>query len=276
MSTPGRPKGEEHRSAQHEGTPMSSLLLQDKVAIVTGAAKGLGAAVAKAYAAAGAKVIVSDIDAGSARRLAESLPGACAVTCDVRDPAQVQALVAAAVAQHGRLDIMVPNAGVASVVPLAQMSYAQWREVTSVNLDGVFLCIRYAAPLMIAAKSGAIITMASITAQAACPLIGHYAASKAGVVSLTQTASTELRGHGIRVNAILPGFIDTDMVKARKRDFEDMLGVPDFDGVIVQKQGRYGLPEEVAKLAVFLASERSAFCTGGAYVVDGGARASLL
>ena len=255
---------------------MSTLLLQDKVAVITGAGKGLGAAVARAYAGAGAKVIVSDIDAALARAVAESLPGASAVSCDVRDPSQVEALVAAAMAQHGRLDIMVPNAGVAGVVPLAQMSYAQWREVTSVNLDGVFLCIRYAAPVMVAAGSGSIITMCSITAQAACPLIGHYAAAKAGVMSLTQTASTELRGHGIRVNAILPGFVDTDMVKARKRDFEHLLGLPDFDAVVAQKQGRYGTPEEVAKLAVFLASPRSSFCTGGAYVVDGGARASLL
>lgn len=251
-------------------------LLQDKVAIVTGAGKGLGEAVARAYAAQGAKVVVSDLDPGAARRVAASLPGAIAVACDVREPLEVEALVAAAVEAHGRLDIMVPNAGVASVVPLVQMSFAQWREVLSVNLDGVFLCIRYAAPAMIAAGGGAIVTMASITAQAAVPLIGHYAAAKAGVVSLTQTASVELRAHHIRVNAILPGFIDTDMVKPRKAEFEKMLGLPDFDALVAQKQGRYGTVDEVAKLAVFLASPRAAFSNGAVHVLDGGTRASLL
>lgn len=251
-------------------------LLQDKVAIVTGAGKGIGEAVARAYAAQGAKLVVSDLDAAAAQRVAASLPGASAVACDVRVPEQVEALVAAAVKQHGRLDIMVPNAGVASVVPLAQMSFQQWRDVLSVNLDGVFLCIRYAAPALITAGGGSIINIASITAQAAVPLIGHYAAAKAGVVSLTQTASVELRAHNVRVNAILPGFIDTDMVKPRKAEFETMLGIADFDALVAQKQGRYGTVEEVASLAVFLASSRAAFSNGAVHVLDGGTRASLL
>ncbi len=251
-------------------------LLQDKVAIVTGAGRGLGEAVARAYAAEGARVIVSDIDMAAAARVAASLPGASAVACDVRVPAQVEALVAAAVAQHGRLDIMVPNAGVAIVAPLATMSYAQWREVTSVNLDGVFLCIRYAAPALIAAGGGAIVTMASVTAKAACALIGSYAAAKAGVVSLTQTAATELRAHHIRVNAILPGFIDTEMLTAHQHEFEQQLGIPDFGAVITQRQGRYGTPEEVSQLAVFLASARSSFSNGSGFVLDGGVSSSLL
>ena len=255
---------------------MSQLLLQDKVAIVTGAGRGLGEAIARAYAAEGAKVIVSDIDAEAAKKVAASLPGASAVACDVRVPAQVEALVAAATQQHGRLDIMVANAGVARLSPLIATSYEQWREVTSVNLDGVFLCIRYAAPALIAAGGGAIVTMASVTAKAACPLIGSYAAAKAGVVSLTQTAATELRAHNIRVNAILPAFIETDMVKPRKKEFEQMLGIPDFDAVIAQRQGRYGTPQEVAHLAVFLASERASFSNGSPFVLDGGVSSSLL
>ncbi|MDN8611615.1 SDR family NAD(P)-dependent oxidoreductase [Variovorax ginsengisoli] len=255
---------------------MSKLLLQDKVAIVTGAGRGLGEAIARAYAAEGAKVIVSDIDAEAARKIAASLQGASAVACDVRVPAQVEALVAAATQQHGRLDIMVANAGVAMLSPLVATSYEQWREVTSVNLDGVFLCIRYAAPALIAAGGGAIVTMASVTAKAACPLIGSYAAAKAGVVSLTQTAATELRAHNIRVNAILPAFIETDMVKPRKKEFEQMLGIPDFDAVIAQRQGRYGTPQEVANLAVFLASERASFSNGSPFVLDGGVSSSLL
>jgi len=254
----------------------STLLLQDKVAIVTGAARGLGEAVARAFAAEGAKVVVSDIDAEAAGRVAVMLQGAIAVGCDVRDPAQVEALVAAAVKEYGRLDVMVPNAGVARVAPLTSTSYEQWREVTSVNLDGVFLCIRYAAPQLVAGGGGSIITMASVTAKASCALIGSYAAAKAGVVSLTKTAAVELRAHNVRVNAILPGFIDTELVNANKHAFEQQLGIPDFDAVITQRQGRYGTVDEVAHLAVFLASGRSSFSNGSAYVLDGGVSSSLL
>ncbi len=251
-------------------------LLKDKVAIVTGAGRGLGEAVARAYAAEGAKVLVSDIDADSARKVAASLPGSASFACDVRVPAQVEALVAEAVKRFGKLDIMVPNAGVANVLPLAQTSYEQWREVTSVNLDGVFLCIRYAAPVMVAAGSGCIINMASVTAKAGCALIGSYAAAKAGVVSLTQTAAVELRSHNIRVNAILPGFIATELVTSHKHEFEEQLKLPDFGAVVLQRQGRFGTPEEVANLAVFLASGRSSFSNGSAFVLDGGVSSSLL
>ncbi|EHP42675.1 oxidoreductase [Cupriavidus basilensis OR16] len=255
---------------------MSKLLLQDKVAIVTGAGRGLGEAIARAYAAEGAKVVVSDLSLAAAQRVAATLPGASAVACDVRVPEQVEALVAACVQQHGRLDIMVPNAGIAVVAPLAAQSYAQWREVISTNLDGVFLCIRYAAPALIAAGGGSIITMASVTAKAACALIGSYAAAKAGVVSLTQTAAIELRAKNIRVNAILPGFVDTELVSSHRLEFEQQLNIPDFNAVIAQRQGRYGTPEEVAQLAVFLASERSSFSNGSGYVLDGGVSSSLL
>ena len=255
---------------------MSEKLLQDKVAIVTGAGRGLGEAVARAFTAHGAKVVVSDIDLNAAQKVANSLEGATAVACDVRVSEQVEALVAATVKQHGRLDIMVPNAGVARVAPLVATSYDEWREVTSVNLDGVFLCIRYAASAIIAAGGGSIINMASVTAKAACPLIGSYAAAKAGVVSLTQTAALELRAHNVRVNAILPGFIDTELVTSHIAEFEEQLKLPDFSAVIAQRQGRYGKAEEVAQLAVFLASNRSSFSNGSGFVLDGGVSSSLL
>jgi NAD(P)-dependent dehydrogenase (short-subunit alcohol dehydrogenase family) len=250
--------------------------LQDKVAIVTGSARGLGRAIAEEFIAEGAKVMISDIDAGAAEATASEIGAAGSQVCDVRDPVQVEALVKDTVDGLGRLDIMVPNAGVATLAPIVEMSLEQWRETTSVNLDGVFLAVRYAAPAIIAAGGGTIINVCSITAQAGCPLIANYAAAKAGVMSLTQTAAIELRPHGVRVNAVLPGFIGTDMVNERKKVFEDALGLPDFDAVIIQKQGRYGEPSEVGRLAVFLASDRSSFCTGCGYVLDGGARASLL
>ena len=253
-------------------------LLQGKVAVITGAGKGIGKAIAEAYAGEGATVVVSDIDEGLAKETASRIPGASAIACDVRSEEQVKSLVDQTVAQHGGLQIMVPNAGIGRPVPLLNMDYEEWRAVTSVNLDGVFLCIRYGAPAIIASGGGAIVNICSITAQAGTPLIGHYSAAKAGVMSLTQTAAVELRAQGVRVNAVLPGFVETEMVTSVKGDFECMLGFPEgqFDQVIAMKQGRYGTPEEVARMAVFLASERSSFSNGSPFVLDGGCRASLL
>ncbi|HYH48687.1 MAG TPA: glucose 1-dehydrogenase [Acidimicrobiia bacterium] len=253
-------------------------LLEGKVAIITGAARGIGKAVAEAYAGEGATVVVSDIDEGAAKETASGIPGASAIACDVRSEEQVKSLVDQTVAQHGGLQIMVPNAGIGRPVPLLNMDYDEWRSVTSVNLDGVFLCIRYGAPAIIASGGGAIVNMCSITAQAGTPLIAHYSAAKAGVMSLTQSAAVELRAQGVRVNAVLPGFIETDLVTAARPGFEQMLGFPEgqFDQVIAMKQGRYGTVEEVARMAVFLASDRSSFSNGSPFVLDGGCRASLL
>jgi NAD(P)-dependent dehydrogenase (short-subunit alcohol dehydrogenase family) len=253
-------------------------LLEGKVAIVTGAGRGIGKAVCEAYGREGATVVVSDIDEGAAKEVASAIKGATAIACDVRSEEQVKSLVEQTVAQHGGLHIMVPNAGIGRPVPLAAMDLAEWRAVTSINLDGVFLCIRYGAPAIAESGGGAIVNMCSITAQAGTPLIAHYSAAKAGVMSLTQTAAVEFRAQGVRVNAILPGFIETEMVSSVKQDFERMLGFPEgqFDQVIAMKQGRYGTVDEVAKMAVFLASDRSRFSTGSPFVLDGGCRASLL
>jgi NAD(P)-dependent dehydrogenase (short-subunit alcohol dehydrogenase family) len=251
--------------------------LDNKIAIVTGAAQGLGRAVAEAYAAEGARVVVTDINGDGAQAVAAGLDGASAKTVDAADEGQVARLVEETVAEHGGLDIMVANAGIAIVKPMTDMDLADWRTVTAVNLDGVFLADRYAAPAMIASGGGTIVNMASITALAGSPLIASYAAAKAGVVSITQTLAVELRDHGVRVNCIAPGFIATDLVENNRASFEQYLDLPvPFDDLIASKQGRYGRPEEVARLAVFLASDRSSFSTGGTYVLDGGARASLL
>jgi NAD(P)-dependent dehydrogenase (short-subunit alcohol dehydrogenase family) len=249
-------------------------ILKDKVAIVTGAAKGIGFAIAKKLAESGARVVLADIDGEAARGAAEKLPNAEGVTCDVTDEAQVKALVADTAARHGHLDVMVANAGVASVAPIVQMPLEEWRRVISVDLDGVFLCTKHAGLEMANNGGGSIINVASIKAFGGSPATGHYGAAKAGVVSLTKTAALELRAAGVRVNAICPGWVETDMVLERKAELEGVLGV-DFEQVIGQLQGRLGTPDEIAGLAVFLASDRSRFSSGTAYIVDGGATASL-
>ncbi|AUN40799.1 glucose 1-dehydrogenase [Tsukamurella tyrosinosolvens] len=250
---------------------------QGKVAIVTGAARGIGFAIARRLSEGGATVVVSDIDAAAAAEAAARLPRASAVACDVRDEEQVRALVDRTVAEQGGLHVMVPNAGIAAVAPLLEMDLAAWRRVMAVNLDGVFLSMRYAAPAIIASGGGSIVNIASVTATAGTPLVGHYGAAKAAVVNLTKTAATELRAHGVRVNAVLPGFVATALVTEQAAAFETALGMPagGFDALIEQKQGRWGTEDEVARAVAFLAGDDSTFCTGSGLVLDGGLDAGL-
>lgn len=250
--------------------------LEGRVAIVTGSAQGIGRDIAEAYATRGATVVVSDLELGRAEATAGEIDAADAVVCDVTDEAQVEALVAGTVERHGRLDVAVANAGIATVSPIVEMSFEQWRQLMAVNLDGVFLTVKHAARVMAAAGGGSIVTIGSITATAGTPLVGHYGASKAAVVNLTKTAAIELRPAGVRVNSILPGFALTEMVETHKGDFEALLDIEDFDAVIAMKQGAYVDTGDIANIAAFLASDRSRFCTGGAYIIDGGMTASLL
>jgi NAD(P)-dependent dehydrogenase (short-subunit alcohol dehydrogenase family) len=251
--------------------------LEGKVAVVTGGARGIGRAIAEALAAQGSTVVVSDVTQDAATATAAEIDGADAVACDVSDEGQVAELFAGALARHGRVDIAVANAGISGLGPLTELSFEDWRKMMAVNLDGVFLTVKHAARAMVGAgNGGSIITMASVTGLAGSPLTGHYAAAKAGVINLTKTAALELRPASVRVNAICPGFADTELVSSQKGEYEQALGLPSFDALIEQAQGGYVKLDDIARLTVFLASERSRFCTGGAFVVDGGLTASMM
>ncbi len=250
---------------------------EGKVAVVTGAGRGLGLAIARELDARGATVIVSDIDGASAQRAAASLTHAAAAVCDVRDEAQVTALMQDAAQRHGHLDVVVANAGIGHVKPLLEMSYDEWRETLSVNLDGVFLTLRAAATIMVGQGSGSIVTVASITAFAGSAGIGNYSAAKAAVVNLTKTLNSECRSFGIRVNAVCPGFIRTQLVLDAEAGFDALLpGDLTLEQVIAAKQSRWGEPEDVAAAVCFLAGDRAPWISGSAYTLDGGFRASLL
>ncbi|RVW06071.1 glucose 1-dehydrogenase [Rhodococcus spongiicola] len=253
-------------------------LLTDKVAIVTGAGAGIGAAIARAYGAEGARVVVSDINGDAAREVSSSIEGSIAVTADVADEEQVKALVQRTVAEFGGLHVVVPNAGIATAKPLLETSFEDWRRVMSVDLDGVFLTIRHCLPAMLESGGGSIVNISSISSTTGSALIGSYAAAKAAVRNLTETLSAELRFQNIRANALLPGFIDTDLVKTHQPEFERALGLEagGFDNVITAKQTRYGRTEEVAAAAVFFASDQSSWCNGSSLILDGGFKASLL
>ena len=248
------------------------------IAIVTGSAKGIGLAIARDLTTRGYQVVISDINTSDAEVAAKELDGAISIPCDVRDEDQVRALVDGTVEHYGRLDLMVPNAGIGIVAPILETDLAAWRAVTSINLDGVFLALRYAAPAIIASGGGSVVNIASVTATTGTPLVASYAASKAAVVNLTKTAAVELRDHGVRVNAVLPGFIGTDLVNDAAPDFERYLGLPagGFAPVVEAKQGRFGTPEDVARTVGFLADPAQSWITGSAVSLDGGLTSGLL
>lgn len=256
---------------------MSDDGLEGKVAVVTGAARGFGFAIAEELTARGATVVVSDIDEDAAGAAAERLDRAEPVACDVRDEQQVADLINGVTQRHDALDVVVANAGIGAVRPLVEMSLEEWRAVMAINLDGTFLTVRAAGAEMARRGSGAIVTTASITALAGSLGIGHYAAAKAGVINLTKTLAAELRPSGVRANAICPGFADTQLVRDQQDQLEALLpeGMT-LDELLLAKQGGWGRAEDVAGAVCFLAGKRAAWITGTALVIDGGMRASLL
>lgn len=241
--------------------------LEGKRTLITGAARGLGLAIAELFVERGARVAVADIDGAAAEQAAASLGGdSVAVQCDVTNAADVQKAIAATVEAFGGLDVMINNAGIEIAAPIPETDDADFDRLMKINVTGVFYGIKYAIPEL-AQTRGTIINMASAAGVAGVPLLGAYAASKAAVIGLTQTAAIELRDYGIRVNALCPSFIKTDMVDRLMGPFEAATGV-EFGALAQQAQGRLGTPEEVAELAAFLASDDASFITGAHYLLD--------
>ena len=240
----------------------------NKVAMVTGAGSGIGAAIAHRLADEGAKVVVGDLDEGAAEKVVreiEEVGGiAAAVRQDVGDAASVEQSVAFALDKFGRLDIAVNNAGITGdLAPLADYSLQGWDKVIAVNLSSVFYGMKYQIPAMLRSGGGSIVNIASILGSVAARDSAGYNAAKHGVVGLTKTAALEYSAQGIRVNSIGPGYIDTPLLEALDREVYDGL-------VALHPIGRLGRPEEVAEIALFLASDKASFVTGSYHLVDGG------
>jgi NAD(P)-dependent dehydrogenase (short-subunit alcohol dehydrogenase family) len=250
--------------------------LEGRVALVTGAAGGIGAAIATAMAAEGARVVIADVkDGGSTVAAIETAGGqALFVACDVADPAQVDAAVAAAVGAFGGLDVLVNDAGISGGSALAhELDVDTWLRTVAVNLTGPFLCVRAAMPHLLASGRGRVVNIASTYGVVGAPLAAAYCATKGGVVNLTRQLAVDYGPLGVRVNAILPGYIDTDMGGYRAGLGPEGAAAANArrDAAAgLQPLGRQASAEEVASVAVFLAGDESSFMTGAIVPVDGG------
>jgi 3-oxoacyl-[acyl-carrier protein] reductase len=245
----------------------ASKQLDGQVAIVTGASRGIGRAVAIMLASEGAKVAVNYASSSQAAdAVVAEIEGmgseAIAVQADVGQAEQVDALFNAVMEEWGRIDVLVNNAGIARDTLLIRMKLEDWQAVIDLNLTGVFLCTKAASKVMLKQRSGRIINVTSVVGEMGNPGQGNYSASKAGVIGFTKSIAKEVASRGITVNAVAPGFITTDMTADLKLGEEVLKMIP---------LGRYGQPEEVAGLIRFLAADAAAaYITGQVMNVDGG------
>jgi 3-oxoacyl-[acyl-carrier protein] reductase len=246
--------------------------LDNQVAVVTGGSRGIGAGAVKLLAAAGARVVFNYRKAAAAARAVVQSCGASAgnvvaVRADVARMADAQRLVGEAVQRFGRLDILVANAGIwnAEPAPIERMTERQWDEMINVNLKGVFSVIRYAVPQMIRQQSGRIIVISSTAGQRGEAFHSHYGASKGGAISLVKGLAAELAPHGILVNCVAPGWVDTEMCTPVVRDRREFRKV--LDTIPLHRLAR---PEEIAMPILFLASEMASYMTGEIVNVNGG------
>jgi NAD(P)-dependent dehydrogenase (short-subunit alcohol dehydrogenase family) len=238
-----------------------------KVALVTGAARGIGLATAKRFLAEGWRVALLDIEGELLKDAVAAIANpdnTLALHCDVSDAKGAHAAIGAVNKRFGRLDALINNAGIAVFAPIMETSDADWRRIMEVNLTGPFLCTKAAAPLMREHGGGAIVNITSISAVRASTLRSAYGTSKAGLAHLTKQLAVELASLGIRVNAVAPGPVETAMAKAVhtpeiRADYHDAIPL-----------NRYGLEEELAEAIFFLCSDRSSYITGQILAVDGG------
>ena len=246
---------------------------EGKVAIVTGAGAGIGRATAEAFAAEGAAVVAADWDEPAAQAVVAAITAAggqaLAVHADVSQDDDAARIAAATRDAFGGIDILFNNAAVQTYGSVWELPEAAWDRTIAVNLKSIYLVSRHCIPVMMERGGGSIINTASVQGLASQRNVAAYAAAKGGVISLTRNMALDLGGHNIRVNSVCPGAIDTPLLRwantifgAEADDTEDMGAM--------HALGRVGQPEEVAKIVLFLASDDASFCTGGAYLVDGG------
>jgi len=244
----------------------------ERVAVVTGASSGMGLAIARHLAAQGRRVGLLDVQGDAARAAASALRSAgataVAVQADVTDRGSVDAALAEVRTELGPIAIMVTSAGVDAFDPVAEITAARWERVLAVNLTGTFHCLQAAVPDMRAARWGRMVTIASSSAQSGSPHMAHYVASKAGVIGLTKALALELAPHGITVNTISPGMIDTPMLRRAEAD-GDIANLAKLASRMIPV-GRTGTPDEIAAACDFLCSDGASFITGQLIGVNGG------
>lgn len=237
--------------------------LKDKVAIITGAAKGIGFSTAQRFAQEGAKVMIADIGLEALKAAALQIPGSEAYVMNVTDRASIQAAVDQIMQRHGHIDILINNAGITQDARLVKMTEAQFDTVIDVNLKGVFNCTQIVVPHMLEVGSGAVVNASSVVGIYGNFGQTNYSATKFGVIGFTKTWARELGPKGIRVNAVCPGFIATEMVKAMP---ENILKDIERRSWL----GRLGTPEEMANVYLFLASDEASYVNGVAFEASGG------
>ena len=239
--------------------------VSEKTALVTGAARGIGLAIARRLAAGGARVALLDLDRGAVEAAARSVGGeAMPVVADVTRAAEVETAVAQVMGRWGRLDILVNNAGITGrSFPIWELSDEDWQRVIDVDLTSVFFCCRAAVKVMLPQGAGRIINIASIAGKEGNPTLVPYSSAKAGVIGLTKTLAKEVATRGILVHAVAPAVIGTELLKQMEQSTVDLL-------ISKIPMGRVGTPEEVAALVAWLASDECSFTTGAVHDLSGG------